>query len=48
MNIFDVMYENFKFDKGKPLSYLKHFLVMVVMALKRLGVNDSVVGYRDR
>ena len=31
MNIFDVMYENFKFDKGKPLlSYLKHLVVMVV------------------
>ena len=39
MNIFDVMYDNFKFDKGKTIKLFEAFsgYGSQYMALKRLG-----------
>ena len=49
MNIFDVMYENFKFDKDKTIKLFEAFsgYGSQYMALKMLGVNVEVVGYSE-
>lgn len=49
MDIFDVMYDNFKFDKDKPIKLFEAFsgYGSQYMALKRLGVKVDVVGYSE-
>src|SRR5690554_2747345 len=49
MNIFDVMYDDFKFDKDKPIKLFEAFsgYGSQYMALKRLGVKVDVVGYSE-
>ena len=49
MNIFDFMYESFKFDKNKPLKLFEGFAGIGTqrMALERLGVELDVVGISD-
>ena len=49
MNIFDVMYEDFKFDKDKPIKLFEAFAGYgsQYMALKRLGVKVEIVGYSE-
>ena len=49
MNIFDVMYDNFKFDKYKPIKLFEAFsgYGSQQMALKRLGLKVDVIGYSE-
>lgn len=49
MNIFDLSYQRFKFDKDKPIKLFEAFVGYgsQYMALKRLGVNVEVVGYSE-
>ncbi len=49
MNIFDIMYDDFKFDKDKPIKLFEAFsgYGSQYMALKRLGVKVDVVGYSE-
>src|SRR5690554_1326786 len=49
MNIFDMMYTNFKFDRNKPIKLFEAFsgYGSQQMALKRLGVKVDVVGYSE-
>lgn len=49
MNIFDVMYEDYKFDTNKPIKLFEAFsgYGSQQMALKRLGVKVDVVGYSE-
>mgnify|MGYP003830337435 CR=1 FL=1 len=49
LNIFDMMYTNFKFDRNKPIKLFEAFAGYgsQYMALKRLGVKVDVVGYSE-
>jgi len=49
LNIFDMMYTNFKFDRNKPIKLFEAFsgYGSQYMALKRLGVKVDVVGYSE-
>lgn len=49
MNIFELSYQRFKFDKDKPIKLFEAFAGYgsQYMALKRLGVNVEIVGYSE-
>lgn len=49
MNIFDLMYEDYKLDNTKPIRLFEAFAGYgsQYMALKRLGVKVDVVGYSE-
>lgn len=49
LNIFDMMYTNFKFNRNKPIKLFEAFAGYgsQYMALKRLGVKVDVVGYSE-
>lgn len=49
MNIFELSYQRFKFDKDKPIKLFEAFAGYgsQYMALKRLGVDVEVVGYSE-
>lgn len=49
MDIFNLMYDDFKFDKNKPLRLFEAFSGIGTqhMALKRLGIDVELVGISE-